>query len=234
MTVLGILLIIRGQWLWFDDVTRFWPGGYYAAAGLLLVFLFVRPKDAVQVDQRLIGERGGGSRVVIPRRFPLALVGIGLTVYAGWSAFAYDVIAWNVLVLWVGGIWLTMTGLVSTEAVAHWRQKVVKSLRTEGKTWLIVLALLVMGGAFRLSWLETVPYLEAGDEAQFAMESAMLKDSWNWRYNPFQMGIWHHPRTYHTITAVSLEVFGYTKTGARMPSAIFGTWGAGCLAPAWA
>ena len=82
--------------------------------------------------------------------------------------------------------------------------------------------LILIGLIFRTAWLESFPRIQAGDEAQFAYESVALKDKLKWEYSPFEMGIWHHPRTYHTLIALAVDVFGQTKTAARLPSAIFG------------
>ncbi len=73
----------------------------------------------------------------------------------------------------------------------------------------------------RLALLDTIPSIQAGDEAQIGRKISVARDT-GWRYSPFAMGIWHHPRTVHTLMAVSIELFGQTKAAARLPWALLG------------
>jgi hypothetical protein len=219
LTAVG--LIILGQWLWFDRPLTVRPGGIAVLAGIGLLLTSFRAKQIVPHPSQLMPslER---PEMPVSWKLPFALVGIALCFYASWRSEASDVLVWDVLTLWMVGIGITIYGLVPHEAGVQWRRRLWHSLRTEKRTWVLVGVLCLVGLVLRTAWLESFPRIQAGDEAQFAYESVALKDKLKWEYSPFEMGIWHHPRTYHTLIAIAVDAFGQTRTAARLPSAIFG------------
>ncbi|NDJ77133.1 MAG: hypothetical protein GYB65_12835 [Chloroflexi bacterium] len=218
LVLAGVTVIACGQAVWFQDITRFFPGGWLAITGVIMVMLALRSAEIVQREDTPSPTR----RVVFGMRLALAALGIVLCYYTSWRAINKSSVVWDSLILWSLSILLTAIGLVPPEAGARWWRGVWHSLRRETGTWLLVLALFGLGLVLRVAWLETMPDLQAGDEAQFAYEAASIKDEWQWTYSPFEMGFWHHPRTVHVLLGVSIDLFGQTKTGARMPSAILG------------
>ena len=87
-------------------------------------------------------------------------------------------------------------------------ERVGRSLHEERATWLAVGSLFAAGLIVRVAWLETQPYIMAGDDAAFAIQSVHLKDKLDWVTNPFKYGVWHHPLLYHTMVAVAIEALG--------------------------
>ncbi len=221
LAVAGLALIIWGQWLWFDNLWTIRPGGLRVLPGLVLLLIGLRVRGVVLDPQPLISRVAG-------RWFPwswkllLVLVGFGLCGYAAWRAYQERTTVWDVLLLWGAGVWLVMSGLVTHEDAVHWRRQVARSLRSEWRTWLFLLVLFIAALSMRVVNLEHAPYIMAGDEAQFGFESVSLMERSHWVYNPFQMGIWHHPRIVHTLMAICIAEFGQTVASARLTWAIFG------------
>lgn len=215
----GVALIALGQWRWYRDVEAFWPGAALAGPGMLLVMAGVRAKARGVDGARL---RASEKSSVFAPRLLLAAAGIGLSLYAGWSAVEANHTVWTYLALWGAGVALTVAGLVTGVEARAWGQQVASSLRTERRTWLLLGALFAAALVVRVALLDTIPSIQAGDEAQFAQEAISVTRDTGWRYSPFAMGIWHHPRTVHTLMAVSIELFGQTKAAARLPWALLG------------
>lgn len=218
---LGMILVVRGQWLWFKNLDTVRPGGIPVLEGMLLLLVSLRLAALVPVGQPLFD-------LPTSRRYPWSLrllvapLGIALCAYAGWRAYPEQTLVWDVLPLWGLGICLTIIGLVPQRDAAAWWRMVVSSAREEWRTWLMVAALFAAGFAVRTVRLGSIPALMAGDEAQFGYESVSLNHTLHWVYNPFQLGIWHHPRTVHTLMAVFIKLMGQTVAAARMPWAILG------------
>lgn len=214
----GLLAI--GQWLWYREVSAFWPGALVAGPGLLLAMWAARP--ARMARSQVTGASLQHSGRLLSLRLILAAAGIALCVYIGWSAVQQQRPVWTYLAGWGAGIGLTIAGLVPRSEVYAWARGVRASFRTEPRTWRWLGALFLAGLTVRGAYLESVPYLMAGDEAQFAYEAVSVARNLDWRYSPFEMGIWHHPRTVHTLMAVSIDLLGQTKAAARLPWALFG------------
>lgn len=219
LALAGFALIALGQWRWYRDIEAFWPGAALAGPGMLLVMAGVRAKARVFSGVGLCASER--SSVFAPRLL-LAAAGIGLSMYAGWSAIEARHTVWTYLALWGAGVALTIAGLVPGAEARAWGKQALASLRAERRTWLLLGALLVAALAVRVAFLDTIPPIQAGDEAQFAQEAVSVAHDTGWRYNPFAMGIWHHPRTVHTLMAASIELFGQTKAAARLPWALLG------------
>lgn len=217
----GLALIIWGQWLWFDDLWTIRPGGLRVLPGLALLLVGLRVRGLV-VDPQPSISRVVGRWFPWSWKLPLAVAGVALVVYAAWRAYDEQTIVWDVLLLWGAGSLLTMVALVTSDDARSWRRLIARSVRDEWRTWLFVLALTGAALLIRVVDLEHTPYIMAGDEAQFAFESVSLKDRSHWVYNPFQMGVWHHPRIVHTLMAISISQLGQTIAAARLPWAIFG------------
>lgn len=218
--LLGAALIALGQWVWYQDPAVFWDGALLAGPGMLLVLVGARPRrGGMRPIERM--STAGGRAEVAPRSL-LAAAGIALSLYAGWSGIEARHTVWAYLALWLGGVALTIAGLVPWASARAWAERLCESVRRERRTWLLLGALLAGALAMRIAFLETVPAIQAGDEAQFAYEAVSIARNTDWHFSPFQMGIWHHPRTVHTLMAASIELFGQTKAAARLPWALFG------------
>jgi 4-amino-4-deoxy-L-arabinose transferase-like glycosyltransferase len=72
--------------------------------------------------------------------------------------------------------------------------------------------------------LDTNPNVLDQDEAIFAREGAIFPGE-DFRVTPFEPGNHSHPRMYQVMIGISNELFGYTLTAARLPSAILGALG---------
>lgn len=218
--LIGAGLIALGQWVWYQDPTVFWDGALLAGPGMLLVLAGARP---ARLGAHHVGKAPDVAlRAGVSSRWLLAALGIALSVYAGWSGVEKQHPVWAYLALWLGGVGLTIAGLVPWASASAWAARLRASVRDERRTWLLLGALLAGALAVRLAFLETVPAIQAGDEAQFATEAVSIARDTDWHFSPFQMGIWHHPRTVHTLMAVSIELLGQTKAAARLPWALFG------------
>lgn len=213
-------LLAVGQWLWYRDMSAFLPGALVAGPGLLLAMWAARPARATHLRATAASLQHSGR--LLSARLIVAAAGLALCVYVGWSAVQQQHPVWIYLTGWGAGIGLTIAGLVPHSEVGAWAQEVRTSLRTEPRMWRGLGVLFLVGLAVRVAYLESVPYLMAGDEAQFAYEAVSVAQDLNWHYSPFEMGIWHHPRTVHTLMAVSIELLGQTKAAARLPWALFG------------
>lgn len=219
--LLGTALIAFGQWAWYRDVTDFWSGALLAGPGMLLVLVGTRPARRGFRSITPVATGATPLAAGLPGLL-VALGGIGLCLYAGWSGVERQHPVWAYLALWLGGVALTIAGVVPLSEARVWAQGVGRSVRQERRTWLLLGVLLVAALLVRVVFLETVPSIQAGDEAQFAYEAISVARDTDWRFSPFAMGIWHHPRTVHTLMAASIELLGQTKTAARLPWALFG------------
>ncbi len=219
--LVGIACLIWGQRLWFENLELIRPGAPYIVAGLALLVLAMPGRVIAQSAEALISEK---AEARLGLRFSLLLVGVGaaLCVYAGWEAIPGDRYAWNALALWVAGIALTGAGLIGFRDGLEWLTAVRHSLRTQRSAWVFAGVMLLLALIVRVTWLGGVPSIMAGDEAQFAYEAVWLKDTLGWHYNPFSMGLWHHPHIVHTLMAVSVEIFGQKVGAARLPWGILG------------
>lgn len=222
LVLVGVVLITYGQWQWFEDIVAVEPGSVPVVIGLVLIVIALCPAMVMPAEVVLVN-RTMRSDVDRPfGRWGIALIGVLVVAYTTWRAYPEDLRVWDILLLWSLGVGLTFFGLVPHEAGVAWRRKVTSSIRSEWPTWLLLCVLTVFGLIIRVAWLETSPSIMAGDEAQFAQEAAALKDHYDWRYNPFQLGIWHHPRLYHVLIGVAIDVVGQNVAAVRLPAAIFG------------
>jgi 4-amino-4-deoxy-L-arabinose transferase-like glycosyltransferase len=221
IALVGMIFIVRGQWAWFDNLDTSRPGNIPVLVGLLLLLFSLSTVGIVTGNLPLFAS-SVRRRLPFTGKLPFALAGVGMCIYAGWRAFFEVVPVWDIFIMWGAGIWLTLYGCVPHDHMAAWGRKVWRSLREERKTWLLIGLLFVVGLLIRVIDLENQPYIMAGDEAQFAYEAASLKDNSHWIYNPFQMGLWHHPRIVHTLMGISIASLGQTIAAARMPWAILG------------
>ncbi|CAG1012831.1 hypothetical protein ANRL4_04754 [Anaerolineae bacterium] len=88
----------------------------------------------------------------------------------------------------------------------------------------LIVVIFIFGMLFRATNLEGNPPLLDQDEAVFAREGATFPLE-RFLITPFEPGNHSHPRIYQAMIGVSNTIFGYTKEGARMPSAIMGALG---------
>ena len=215
--LLGIVLLVRAQWLWIEQR----DGGIFALGGLMLLVFSARRWTPVFSFPSPMPE---STRTLRPTRWRMlvGLLGLTVCVYTGVRAVEEDLFVWQILGLWALGIALVIAGLVSGEDWRCWAQRLAHSWQSERRTWLAVGGLLLIALAIRIVSLETVPYLMSGDDAQFAQEAVYLKDDRGWVYNPFRMGFWYHPRTVHTLIALSIHLLGQTVAASRLPWAVLG------------
>jgi 4-amino-4-deoxy-L-arabinose transferase-like glycosyltransferase len=221
VAALGVVLIVRGQWLWFKDIEAVRPGGIPVLEGMILLLVALRLTTLVPVAKPLF-DLSAGHRFPLRWKLLVTLAGISLCVYAGWRAYPERTPVWDTLLLWGLGICLTIVGLVPRHTASAWWHSLLDSVRQEWRIWLMVGALFAAGLVVRTVRLGTVPHIMAGDEAQFGFESVSLNEQLHWVYNPFQLGIWHHPRTVHTLMLVFIKLMGQTVAAVRMPWAILG------------
>jgi 4-amino-4-deoxy-L-arabinose transferase-like glycosyltransferase len=217
----GVAFIALGQWLWFEHQGSAAPGVWAVVPGIILVIAAARSDD-FQAESRSPFSENTETRPRLTWKLPFAGVGLALVVYTGWRALAEDNTVWDLLLLWGCALWLTVYGLVPTGAARRWRRAVGRSLRDETSTWLAVGGLFALGLVVRFAWLETQPYIMAGDDAAFAIQSVNLKDTLHWVTNPFKYGVWHHPLLYHTMVAAAIDVLGQTVAASRIVSALLG------------
>ncbi len=221
LSALGVALIIKGQWEWFQHLDTVRPGGIPVLIGLVLLLFTIRPAGLI-LHGTPVFDLSARRRLPLTWRLPFALVGLALVYYAAFRAYEESTRVWDIFVIWGLGLWLTIYGLVPHDQLAAWGRRLLASFRDERRTWLLLAALFLAALAIRVIDLNNQPYLVAGDEAQFAWEATSLKNDLHWIYNPFQLGIWHHPRTVHTLMAISIAAFGQTAAAARLPWAILG------------
>ncbi|MCL4236789.1 MAG: glycosyltransferase family 39 protein [Anaerolineae bacterium] len=222
LPVAGLYLIMRGQWLWFEHLDTVRPGGVPVMLGIGLLLLGMRKGAPGLTAFPPFGEGTQAAGWRLGWRALLIVVGLAVCVVTGLRAVEETRNAWTLLAMWAGGIALTTAGCVPWQAARAWGAMVRASWHDERRTWLLIGLLLLVSLAARTIDLETVPFILSSDDAQFAQEAVHLKDDRGWNYNPFQMGMWHHPRIVHTLMAVSIEALGQTATAARLPWAIFG------------
>ncbi|NDJ86486.1 MAG: hypothetical protein GYB66_11410 [Chloroflexi bacterium] len=177
----------------------------------------IRPQTSPETPQPI------AFQTLIPfLKWCLALVGIWICLYIGWRADMRDVHAVRILERWFLGISLVMIGLVPTPAIVGWLRALWRSIRHDWTEWLLVVALFGVGMVVRIAWLESMPHIQAEDEAAFAIQAVDLVDFSKWRDNPFRYGVWHHPMVYHMTLVASIQTLGQTVFAARLPSAILG------------
>ncbi len=155
-------------------------------------------------------------------KWTITLIGIRLCLLAGWRGIARDTHAVYLLKLWGAGSALTVFGLIPTAAIRDWGQEVWHSFRHNRLEWIAVLGLLVAALVMRIAWLETQPYIQAEDEAAFAIQAVDLVNFSHWIDSPFRFGVWHHPMVYHMLQVASIQTIGQTVLAARLPSAVLG------------
>jgi len=220
--LVGLGLIIWGQWRWFKTMPEFWAGAVPVLLGLMLVVLSLRPQEIAPEQSALIAsvER---RRLVWGWRLPFALAGVALSLYTGWRAVSEQGTVWDFLLMWGIAIWLTIYGLVPHEDAVAWWKSLRRNWREERTTWLVVGGISFVGTLLRVAGLGTSPYIQAGDEAAFAIEAVDIKDRLHWITSPFKYGIWHHPLVYMVMIGAAVEVFGQTVAASRLPSAILGS-----------
>lgn len=221
IAALGVVLIIKGQWEWFQHLDTVRPGGIPVLIGLILLLVSIRTNGIV-LHPTPVFDLSVRRRLPLTRKLPFALAGIALCFYTAWRANEESALVWDIFILWGLSIWLTIFGLVPRDQMAAWSHRIGESVRRERWTWLLLGVLFLAGLAIRVIDLNHQPYIMAGDEAQFAWEAVSVKDTLHWIYNPFQMGLWHHPRIVHTLMAISIALFGQTAAAARLPWAVLG------------
>jgi 4-amino-4-deoxy-L-arabinose transferase-like glycosyltransferase len=222
VALLGVALIVRGQWLWLQDIVAFWPGGWYALAGIALIALSFRLQAfMLRPPERSISPTNNPSYRV-SWRVAVAVVGIGVCIYTSVHAIQEQNTVWELYAMWLAGLSLTVFGLVPRDDAAAWWGAARRSLRQEWRAWLLLGLLFVIALVLRTAWLDSSPYIMAGDEAAFSIQAVAIKDKLHWQVNPFKYGVWHHPWVYHTLMGVAIDVFGQTAGAARVPSAVLG------------
>lgn len=122
--------------------------------------------------------------------------------------------------LWLLWAWLAC---VVVTLYLLWREK-WPSVRVERRTLLALASLGLTALALRATYLEIVPgglHVDEYGVADFSQK--FIFHAPGRTYNPFRTGPASHPALYHTLLRVSLDVFGRSITGLRLPSAFAGT-----------
>lgn len=221
LVIAGAALITWGQLRWFDSVNYASPGALPVLIGMVLVLVSVRARLLMPDQPSLFAPvRHAGWYALW--QFPVAGIGFTLAALAAHRALPDDVLVWNILLMWGAGILLALVGIVPHKQIGAWWHRTTASLQRERMTWGLLLLTLV-AFVIRVAWLNTSPAIFAGDEAQFGQEAIGLRDHLGGHYNPFQLGLWHHPRTYHTLIWLTIELVGQNAAAVRLPAAVFGT-----------
>lgn len=155
-------------------------------------------------------------------QWTIALIGISYCLYVGWRADLRQTHAVQLIRMWWVGIGLTLVGLVPMPTLKAWLSRLWQSFRKDDAEWLVVFSLSVLAMVVRVAWLETSPYIQAEDEAAFAIEAIDLVGFSRWIDNPFRFGVWHHPLIYQMLQVGSIQALGQTIFAARLPSAVLG------------
>lgn len=218
----GIALVAGGQWLWFEYPDTAGPGGIAALIGIAFLVLAMRRLSGVVQDQPpLLSTLNRPVNWSIPK-LSFAAAGIGLSLYTGWRALGGGLTVGILYLLWGASAGLTIWGLVPNDAIREWRHSVISGLRREWRMSLGIGALFLVALVIRTAWLDTSPYIQAGDEAAFAIQGVRIVEKYDWHVNPFEYGAWHHPLVYHTLIAAAVKAFGQAVFAARLPSAVLG------------
>lgn len=155
-------------------------------------------------------------------QWTITLIGISYCLYVGWRADLRQTHAVQLIEMWWAGIGLTLVGLVPMTTLKAWLLRLSQSFRRDCAEWLGVFSLFVLAMVVRVTWLETNPYIQAEDEAAFAIEAIDLVGFSRWIDNPFRFGVWHHPLIYQMLQVGSIQALGQTIFAARLPSAVLG------------
>jgi len=218
LALAAVGLITLGQAAWFSAEKTFLPGAFLVGYGMFLAILS-KPLHSHRPlwDQESISEPYNRWRLA------LVLPGVIVCLYTGWHAVERHTNVRLYLVLWIVGTWLVLVALVPRRERARWWRGVIGSVRQEWRIWLLVTIIFLCGLVLRTFYLDTSPYIQAGDEAAFAMEAVNIRDFCHWQVNPFEYGIWHHPRVFHVLLAAVISLFGQTLFAARFLSALLGS-----------
>lgn len=217
----GVALITWGQLRWFDAVGDASSGALPVAIGMILVLVSVRTMLLMPDQPPLFGTAQHDGQCAL-WQIPAAGVGFVLVASAAHRALPDTLPVWDILLNWGTGIVLVLVGIVPSRQISAWWRGAAASVHRERVTWGLVLLLTLVAFGIRVAWLNTSPAIFAGDEAQFGQEAVGLRDHLGGRYNPFQLGLWHHPRTYHTLIWLAIEVVGQNAAAVRLPAAVFG------------
>ncbi|HEX3051429.1 MAG TPA: glycosyltransferase family 39 protein [Aggregatilineaceae bacterium] len=218
LALAAVGLITLGQWAWFSAEKTFLPGAFLVGYGMFLAVLSKPLRN-----HRLLWDQESVSEPYNRWRLALVLPGVIICLYTGWHAVEHHTNAWLYLLLWTVGTGLALFALVPRRERVGWWRGVIGSARHEWRIWLSVTLIFLCGLALRTFYLDTSPYIQAGDEAAFAMEAVNIRDFCHWQVNPFEYGIWHHPRVFHVTLAAIISLFGQTLFAARLLSALLGS-----------
>ncbi|MCB9435684.1 MAG: glycosyltransferase family 39 protein [Anaerolineales bacterium] len=162
--------------------------------------------------------------VIIPIvQWMMVIGGVSYCLYVGWRADLRQTNAVRIVEMWWLGISITLVGLVPLCVLRDWFMRLWRSFRHDYREWLVVLGLTALALVVRVAWLETNPYIQAEDEAAFAIQAVDLVGFSHWIDSPFRFGVWHHPLIYHMMISASVETLGQTILASRLPSALLGT-----------
>lgn len=219
----GLCLAVLGQCAFARRGGSVWDGiVLYLAAGWLVVAAVARreapaPRPAPMdgLVARLYGLLGCSR----PRVAALALALVG----SGYAAAAAplrpaDASRYDLLVLWVGAVALSVGALVAWRSLPTHLRAAVAAFRRHPVEALLVAGLALAAFLLRAARLETIPYVLSGDEASMGLEAVGVLEGT--RTNPFVTGWLSHPTLYFFLQAASLRLFGVTVTALRLPSAL--------------
>jgi 4-amino-4-deoxy-L-arabinose transferase-like glycosyltransferase len=211
LAFIGFTLLCTGQAVWFVWQENALPGAILALLGSIAVL--VAPSLLTLPESGIWGrERGNFSR-----RMWLLIPGLVLSVFAGWRGVNVENPGTlGLLALWSLGILCALLGCAPPRDYL----RLVQGLAAEWPTCLGLALLVLAGLAVRSIGLEDFPRIMAEDEGYFAFAGAEIGETW--QLSPFENDIQHHPKLFHTLLALSIELLGRSMTAARMPAAVLG------------
>ncbi|MBI5928433.1 MAG: glycosyltransferase family 39 protein [Chloroflexi bacterium] len=223
LSVLGVLLFIVGQTLWYvlNDLPLL--GGVVVIGAAVVVFL--APTPLMHTSTR-VGSPITNLKTSKPSYFRKLFIpiGVGLVIFAAQHGVRHAPGSlWVLLALWLCGLGCVLIGITQYGDWLDLARQVFQSLAQQHREWLGIACLMGLGLIIRGGWLGSFPDMMAEDEGHFAKQAAEIQTYYHWERNPFEFTPDHHPVIYHIMQAVSIDMFGRTVAAARLPSAILGT-----------
>ncbi len=225
--MIGIGLLIIGQvvWLHWRDQPAY--GLPFVIVGCVALWLVRDAKNPVSPEQTGESSENQAAAHLRPLRngAPFLVAGIGLIIFVGWRGTLQPPgNVWVLLGLWGLGIALVFYGFIPSRAIADWIGRVRHSIRIDRREWLFVVVLFGIALFLRVIWLDSAPPVMTEDEGYFSLQAANIGAVLNWEQNPFTFDSMQqlHPMLFHTLQALSIELFGRTMAAPRLPAALLG------------
>lgn len=220
MLTLAIALLYIGQAMIHHDPQDVPTSTAWVFIFVGLAIFFVILQRAAPADASPATAPATAQSVTI--RWRWLLVSMGLSAFVAWRSILrpHEAYLFEHLLLWL----LSMLALVMAFSPSIGQTANQDTAPLRRWEYGLIPALLVVAVLLRATNLEGNPPVLDQDEANFAAEGAGFIGE-RFLITPFEPG-WHsHPRLYQSMIGLSNVVFGFTKTGARVPSALLGALG---------